>query len=1445
MIVTGWTIAVSRCQHLETAEDANRAVFAVNLVQPFWESPGTDPVIGPAAAEVPQGKSTLFFPWRWMDVKWRAFGYKTSSAGVSSWVTLDSAKPDSSASPQLEESDVELLRAQVEAEISEPGCEYPLSRAIEHFLNRRSLAHSLAALTVWPELMSRHVLSQTLFIEIDISDLEDVREVVCFPEFSCKGVDGGDRQQTIRPDTLSLQDDVKAQVRVGYSPTDTAFLCYAAKPNESGLDAVTLQLSQGAVDRAAFNEELYALLSPASLLRHWLSRSDTPLPALLKTDAPLRNAFGDVLWRLLGDGTDIGQNALGSASDGRSNVVEFLVSAKHATALPKLTNTLLTFDFSQAEPRTKLQRAVDRMTEESSSDTRSAWTQVQESLQYVNTASAEDFPVHWQRVATALLDSQRAADLYGPWLASLLVPAVLPQANDTDAHADSDMKALSAELTRFGRVRLVHWQRGRLAAISQSQWQAARALLQPLLQGQPPAGIATALKTALTQSSIDQVKAHLGAASAALPTVKLEAVAGECVDTWITRAVELLEQHTSADRTRPMDRGLRLHFAGQGGTNDDVNRLRGYAIALCAGVKLPGADDWRPDLSRAAWLTDTAAQYRPREGSPMTWLDLKGGELAWMHETLGATDNDGEPVVERDYTGQPLAAGVSNSRGELSYDDALGDRQDPGDLDGFKAVNFAWNKARGGPLPLLGFGLSYRGVASPIDNAGGVVDVALRRDRTLLCDAKVIDAFQPGPALDEACQYLCHEPPGAPTLVDAIPDRLLELSDETRAEAFQRSQALADRTAAAPEKVALLSFDSTLFLNSPGKVELRVRPPGAPHAFIERWIATDRVLLATATKEEKEKEDGNPSLSDPAFNGLQQEILGEFAEQFRQLSPGAQDGMRHYHPAVAALGVEVWAPGMESEQVAAASIVVPITQLVAAGGHLEMKPRSAFEAVLTIRAVAGDTGVGPAPVPTVTVDGRMITVDLPQSGFARVRLRSLIRKRFFDDGGSTDGRFAAGIQRGAVSVDQYVGFGHKELWFETLPAWNPDLKVEKNQLQLVVPRTVNGRIENPDSVEAKLDLSTKAWAAWIKGVQWERHEWHWTGYPVSFPNATDLADWQRVMPGTQTYRASGFAAFAGIVDDKGTWKLGADGSNQEIFHRHGLPKGRRPARYMAVLARPVVRFRRWMNGRDGSVALLEQSIWGGGGIVAGRGAETIPTRLPAPAMRQTIPLTATYDPSNPTRRLPNGVLVVLDEALRRTDDLALVGGIGETLEVDVLDTRLADYAELGVNPAMHAMEPSGARLQTLAPVGLTFDIGRNPQVAQTGLIIYPEDARGRWMLGKVRLRRFMLPEVDLDSTLSPEERPESQQTPGPSWLLRHRAEGAERVPPDLAIDLAEGTASVSISYGGKEPATVRFPALQPADGPTRYVLSWHRDRWGGAECWRRPKTEPLFGLMPT
>lgn len=52
MIVTGWTIAVSRCQHLETAEDANRAVFAVNLVQPFWESPGTDPVIGPAAAEV-------------------------------------------------------------------------------------------------------------------------------------------------------------------------------------------------------------------------------------------------------------------------------------------------------------------------------------------------------------------------------------------------------------------------------------------------------------------------------------------------------------------------------------------------------------------------------------------------------------------------------------------------------------------------------------------------------------------------------------------------------------------------------------------------------------------------------------------------------------------------------------------------------------------------------------------------------------------------------------------------------------------------------------------------------------------------------------------------------------------------------------------------------------------------------------------------------------------------------------------------------------------------------------------------------------------------------------------------------------------------------------------------------------------------------------------------
>src|SRR5690606_4944162 len=111
---------------------------------------------------------------------------------------------------------------------------------------------------------------------------------------------------------------------------------------------------------------------------------------------------------------------------------------------------------------------------------------------------------------------------------------------------------------------------------------------------------------------------------------------------------------------------------------------------------------------------------------------------------------------------------------------------------------------------------------------------------------------------------------------------------------------------------------------------------------------------------------------------------------------------------------------------------------------------------------------------------------------------------------------------------------------------------------------------------------------------------------------------------------------------------------------------------------------------------LERQIAAAGCILAGRAPDSLNERLPVPPLRWAVPLTATYEsaardmatagPPAGTERISNGVLLVFDDALRRTDDLARLGGIGDTVEIDLVDTRVHGVPEIGVNPAFHRIE---------------------------------------------------------------------------------------------------------------------------------------------------------------
>lgn len=1472
----GWITNVERCIYFDGAAGEGMQVYNLNLVRPWSDAEKPGDLRAPPLSGADALLGDLLYPWRWLSPRWTVWGYLPSGTtadptprweSVGATFFFGTEKVGGSAAADAL---VARIHTGIRTELAEQtaACTYPFSRAIDDYWGRtkdsasvtaRSHVHAMAPLTHWPCVASGPLLGLTGFLRVAETALEGMTHVVCFPEFDLSSAD----PDTPDPVKIASKPGMPPQpvtgkcfeAVCGYNRSDISFIGLAAKivtPVTAPV-AMALDSSQGLVSKGALQSAVIGHLLPLRLLSNCVAamvdgRSESGTPSPLN-ELTLWAAMRDALWKGIGTGAE--RNPQLSKP---TNLIEWLVPQEQPAMPAKLRAAA-----EASKPiAMALERSIDKTagwaaalgdrpaSPEWSAESAGRWStfaSLWRSASAAGTAPTTENWRDWLVLATTLLSENGARELLGPWL-SFVHDAALSA--DPDVAVQTTWAKVRTDLRTLDAIRGDHVTRSQAALITDSQWLAISAV--------PDAPGVRIDAGKMVDASMLSIRNLLGDPAYALVAPTLQPIVVGRVDALI----RALGEAGNRSRPRPRDRGIRLSFSGletgldAAALADWDNRIRGYAIALCAGLVDGGI--WKPDTNRAAWVTDTALQVNlDPTTKTIAWLPAQGGRPLWMHDTVGSTSSEGERVVSVEYEGIPLATGLANAVTGILYDKG----EDVVD-DGFRVIDFGWPDALG-QLPLLAYGGNYRAIATAIDNAGGVMAAECRADAVagsasdyleriaMLKPARHLANFQPSPEVENAFRYFASEPVGSPRVIVDVAPSMCELSEETKSHVYQASTKTQAAQPIVP--VALLGLDTaSTLLSSVKKVcRISVAPPQTHRDFFKRWTDGDRLVFATSTS-------ARPS--DPNFISDAQVL--EF--QSRVCAPHAPPP---YHPSVTAIGFEVvdpLAPKYSALRIAA------FDRTRVEGGKLVANPvRFDVEVSSVLAGAATEVGL---------VVGNLLPVKVPQGRFVRIRCFSLVDKAHFDALGSA-GRFMPGIELHGSDDPGFEAlgfraFGPTEHWFEVMPAWVDDvLKQDAVALGFDGPHSKDGSDLSPNLATVDVSFDAAPWAAWTKGLLLQRHEWHWTGYPVALPASGAIGEWLASLAGVESFREVIDVPLVTSFDASGNWKLGPDRRNAALVYRWSLSTGTRPARFAAFFARPVLRFRRWLDPRAALGPLqLERQIYAASGVVPGRRPDNPNQRISAPPLRWSMPLTASYSPEGEVRKA-NGALLVFDEAIRRTDDLASVGGIGDTLEIDLVDTRFPGTSEIGANPIFHGvgtLEPATLRIRSERPFGLTFDIGPNPKVAQTALIVTPMNTGGRWVMAKLRARRLVLPESEMASRLSGmrwiASTPDMERNELERALARIdaslrdslvavnpeavpipiRMQGEDAVPLDLAIDLGpiNSTKPMSLallvesgdSAKRLDIETPRWPSN--VQRPLRLLLSWHRARWNQSDepSWR-------------
>jgi hypothetical protein len=1473
----GWTIQVTRSFHLDPADGSGEA-YGVNLVMPWSENSlegGRGPR-APAPAPADARAWKLLMPWQWEDpTRWQVFA---RPHGGGPWKTVGAAR-DWKSGVETGPLPVDAIGAEIVHRSA--ACDHAFSVSADDIdmagHQKRSLPHAIAPLTHWPAGASNGSLRMAGFLFIDTADLAPFgadADVVCFPEFSLSGdptplVPGVPQAYTGFERALYAADPDLAMASQACPRTPPGWQRHKMPQPDGTHDALPLAAVRS---HAARELAPLAVLARLALGLSTTAQGPQSTPAarafiegFAAPDALQRGMWNDVLWRWPGTGWE---PAYGSTDlNARMHVLKRMMPSSQAAGVARLVFTPSAATLAAviaglagratglawtSEDQALWQRAAESYGELKGGFARAGKSPFEEGMRYLRA---------WLEVVRAMQQPDSWRQMMGPWLAGL-AGGILP-APDDNQKAD----ALTVESLRNAPVSEAVMDASALGLLSTlAVWTWICAPSGP----DPHARLARQLLDQAVQPGDPANPAPVPTLAALLAGY---ADAADAVAALAKSFVDSVARGADPASARPRDPGLALAFESADPGPGFDQGVRGYALALCAYLKHADSTRWIADQGRAQWISDTAVlSTLPGQ---RRWLSANGG-VWWVHETIGSTTQNGIRATRAEYHGAPICAMQADKDGKLLDKDTLnGDA----DADGSAAIDFLWHADDRRGLPLLGYGMHYKALVTCIDNAGGVLEPQLRESE-LLC-AQLLKPniifprlMTPGTSglLDSAPQwhYRSAVPPGAPTVRNGPPAAAYALSDETRAHAFQLDQlrsAEQARASGAPEQagsalasIALLVHgelvgSQPLFLPAEGRLAehtFTIASPAAPADFVERWLNTDIVL--------RERAQAIPALpalgtlSDAEFAKTTSAQLADFRDrQVDNIRAGRPDAA--YHPAVSAIGVAVWIDGAAAPAFVKA-FPLARTRVASANGPIDVAPFGSRQVRLTVKTSANLAGTVAQPL----ADGGKLDMEvlLAPGSFVRVRTFALVEGAHFAPAapGSADHRFYTGIELAADSdgvpvfpasppgAEPYRAFGPAEFWFEAAPLWKGYHATFG--LQLVGPGASLNRNEAPlppDLLALKCNCAGSA--DWVRGLFIQRHEWHWTGYPVRLPQRGAIEHWLASFAGVESYREAnevsletGFKA--------GAWRYGPNASGTLVLKKLALQEGARPARYAAFTARPIIRFRAWLNPRASTGPLgLQEQVFAAGDVVPGVAPAGPGERLPTPPLRWAVPLTATYagqtDPDGNAERIACGNLLVIDDALRRTDQLSRLGGIGDTLEIDLLDTREKGFHEIGTNPIFHPNLTEARRkalvLHPHEPFGLTHDISSNALVSQTALIVTVDNAQGKWLLAKIRARRLILPETLVNSALQGDP-------PGnaSNFVLPFRIEGDDAIPLDFALDLDPAFPLAAPAFGiilnpgpGSRTLASALPDAVPV-GPgeqLRFLCSWHKRRWSGSTvAWR-------------
>ena len=1393
----GWAIHLGV---LPYAKGDDEITLSFNLVRPGATKEESRHWIadeqGPQCDSLEIIKDNLLFPWDWKEIEWSLF-----ADNVSIEPSIKVKEPCGSVI--LEKDNIkEALESEIKVKTSK--CSYPYSVQAKYTDGKhhiQSIPHAIAPLTHLPEPISNQVLQMSGFLKINRASILSKRNFAIFPKFTTKTKSN---KFTIKHVT-NHDNYSRADYLIDNTDSKVAFYCNLILDiSEELIDSPTpLHLFSKQKITENNSEQLrtqaISSLNPLAIIRKDLilrlkdAEKDKIKPLeLAEIDYRL------ALIKALGLGWEARRNVKENPSSSILNktvyphVFEFLLDKAKAENI-ELIALLISSNY-RAQLITNLEALdTENLFVELIKQAANLSKALEKKLMILNKdKNLREEELTNKAFAQAWIDTANLADHpeEGKKVYALFWIIVLTKLIDPAKFKLPSIEYLSSKLS----IELI--KRTRVALIFEGY--KTPGYLEDAVHDLFQNGVIPAAGSSNRESIIKSLTTLINSFSpTSQPVIKGDVI------TNIFSYLDVLPEYQPKSVNH--DAGITLNFSTSKAAYLDI---RGYAIALQSGLKkLDGSFEW--DDKRANWITDTQIL--------LTYKDkIQTLVASQMHEAVGATLANGHPVISREYTGRPLNAHLikvtSKDKEPLNFDYVEVKKEDKEDFDQTDALDYVW--ALKDKLPLLGYGMIYRGLATPIGNAGEVVHVEHRDNcLTKLKSANVILARQ----TVHSTQYLSNVPPGSPVLQNAQ-DLITyqELSEETRAHAFQAcKKSTKGNYENVIQPVSLLCDNDEIFTKKLKKlknetVELIFTTPTPSSEFLTRWLNTDLLI------KEKSLSDFNSLFTNIDILGIRKLIdsQADFISNLEKEKPKypteleAWSNRKAFHPAVKYIGVSVTYNGEETPKLVNQKAFA-LTQKIE-NGFLMTEPLS------FIVELSNDSKV------------ENNKIKLKNGDFCKVSVFCLIDEKFFSD--VIKNRFdntLASDNKMQLNVEgkqiDFIRFGSLDLWFEATPKW-------ENK-----PIDLNPKLESELAV-ANLKVEAGLAADWLRGCYIERHEWHWTGYPITFPNTNNVNEWVDTLVGVESYRDSHYPTLSTHLDQN-VWKIGNQGQSSMVVHKHPLTNGPRPARYVAFIIRPVVRFSKWLKKPENKLSSpldLEKKIFAVGDLIKGISPSNYNERLPLPPLKWSIPLISTYveskDPKNKPlpERSANGNMLIFDEAIRRTDSLTKFGGVGDTLEIDLMATRLSGFKEIGVNPIIykapeieHGKLIDEIDLEYDEPFGLTYDITSNAKVAQTGVIVRPTGAEGKWLLAKIRARRLILPETIHDSKIILDK--------DNRYYLSLRQVGDERIPVDFCID-CEGLTVKSITLD-----QVKIPIPQDIidSSPSRLLCSFHKGYWNIGEAkWR-------------